>query len=718
MSFSEIDISLFFFVNHVLQNNLFDITMPFITSRAYLLLIPFVALFFLKDWKRAGIVLILSLTSLALSDWGSHMLKHVFERPRPCNALEGVHLLVGCSSSYSMPSNHAVNAFAFASPFFILFKNKIRYAFVIVALLVGFSRVYVGVHYPSDVLVGALMGVALAISVIGLYKWSYERFKEKPYTAILFIFLLAISLFRIYYITRGPFDLSPDEAHYWEWSRRLDWSYYSKGPVIAYLIHIGTAIFGDTVFGIRIMAVVFSAFSSVIIYILGKKLYDEQVGLLSAILIQIVPLFSIFGVLFTIDSPFIFFWILSLFLFWKAISSQQSAVKTKSQESGVIRQRRKESKNSKDFRLTTFVSRLYWPLLGLFIGLGLLTKYTMTFFYLCAFLFLLLSKEDRRLLLTKGPYIACIISLAVFSPVIIWNADHDWVTFKHTAGQVHMAEGIQASLKSFFEFLGSQFGVITPFLLILMAVSVWRLRKQREGAFLFWFSVPIIAFFLLKSLQAKVQANWALPGYLAGIIVFSAFYINPVRKKVSSFKASPELSNGVYSEGRGTKIFIATAVLLSMVVTSLAHYPSILNLPAKMDPTSRLRGWKELGAEVTGLYEKMSATRSVFIFSDRYQVSSELAFYIKGHPVTYCINLGRRMNQYDLWPGFSKLLHHDAIFVRIGDTAIPGKVANAFEKVEKRVFTVHTKKKMKIRDYSLFLCYDFKGIKEEKPGSY
>jgi len=64
-----------------------------------------------------------------------------------------------------------------------------------------------------------------------------ERFKEKPYTTVLFIFLLSVSLFRIYYIQNGPLDLSPDEAHYWEWSRRLDLSYYSKGPMIAYLIY-------------------------------------------------------------------------------------------------------------------------------------------------------------------------------------------------------------------------------------------------------------------------------------------------------------------------------------------------------------------------------------------------------------------------------------------------------------------------------------------------
>jgi membrane-associated phospholipid phosphatase len=708
MSLPEIDTLLFFFINRDLHNNLLDILMPFITNRAYLIFLPFFLWPFLKDRKNALIILALAFASLLIADWFSNTLKHYFERVRPCSDLDDVRVLVGCGRSFSMPSNHAANAFAFVTPFFILLKSRIRYVFVIVALLVGFSRVYVGVHYPSDVIVGALLGLLLAISFVKLYGWSSERFKEKPHTTMLFIFLLVFSLFRIYYIQNGPLDLGPDEAHYWEWSRRLDLSYYSKGPVIAYLIYLSTSIFGDTVFGIRIMAVIFSALSSILLYSLGKNLYDEKVGLSSAILMQIVPLFSAFGVLFTIDSPFIFFWILSLYLFWKATNSQQSRVPPTHPSPS-----RGEGKGG---------GGTYWVLLGLSIGLGLLTKYTMVFFYPCAFLFLLLSKEYRRLLLTtKGPYIAFIISLIVFSPVIIWNANHDWITFKHTAGQAHIAEGIRISLKSFFEFLGSQFGVITPLLLILMVVSVWRLREKREGAFLFWFLIPVIVFFLLKSIQAKVQANWALPGYISGIIAFSAFYMRnliPPHPPLEKEAKEDFQRNHFYHGIKGKKILVAIAVATSLSITAVAHYPSIINLPVKQDPTARLRGWKELGAEVTKIHKQMSVNRPVFIFSDRYQVSSELAFYVKGHPVTHCINLGRRMNQYDLWPGFSKMLHYDAIFVKTGDSEIPEKVAAAFNKVEKRVFKAYTKKLIKIRDYSIFLCYDFKGLKEEKPKNY
>ena len=206
-----------------------------------------------------------------LADWAGHMLKDAIERMRPCRALEDVRLLVGCGKAYSMPSNHAIVAFAFILPFYRMFKSRVRYLFLAVALLVGFSRVYVGVHYPSDVVAGAALGILIALFVLKGYSHSSERYREKPYTTVLFLFLLAVSLFRIYYIQYGPLDLGPDEAHYWDWSRRLDMSYYSKGPMIAYLIYFGTSLFGDTVFGVRILAVVFSHSAAFFFICLGNE---------------------------------------------------------------------------------------------------------------------------------------------------------------------------------------------------------------------------------------------------------------------------------------------------------------------------------------------------------------------------------------------------------------------------------------------------------------
>src|SRR4030043_2041428 len=147
-----IDTLLFFFINRDLQNSVLDVVMPFITSRAYLIFLPLCVWFFLKDKKKAFIALVIGFASLLIADWGSNILKHLFERVRPCSALEGARVLVGCGNSFSMPSNHAVNAFAFMLPFYILIKNRMRYVFPAIAALVAISRVYVGVHYPSDII--------------------------------------------------------------------------------------------------------------------------------------------------------------------------------------------------------------------------------------------------------------------------------------------------------------------------------------------------------------------------------------------------------------------------------------------------------------------------------------------------------------------------------------------------------------------------------------
>lgn len=180
----SIDLSIFYFINDTISNSFFDKFFPFITNVKHWYLVYIVLWFVLlikggKIGKIAAIGIILVIT--ASDQFSSNLLKNLFERIRPCNALDDVNLLVNCSRSYSFPSSHAVNNFAVAFYFYKLYP-KLKWVLFITAFLVALSRPYVGVHYPFDILIGAFIGMAigyiLAIFTLKIYNFSHNTTKK------------------------------------------------------------------------------------------------------------------------------------------------------------------------------------------------------------------------------------------------------------------------------------------------------------------------------------------------------------------------------------------------------------------------------------------------------------------------------------------------------------------------------------------------------------
>lgn len=178
------DTSLFFLINRGSANPLFDVLMPFLSYKGYLLVLPFLlyVLYSAKTGRDASgathlpaalWTIAISVLSVFAGGALESFLKTTIARTRPCHVLEGVRLLTLCIEGYSMPSGHAISSFAFATPLFYLTRKYVSLAArlypLLLAAMIAFSRVYVGVHYPSDVLGGAFLGTAVAAIPCLLY---------------------------------------------------------------------------------------------------------------------------------------------------------------------------------------------------------------------------------------------------------------------------------------------------------------------------------------------------------------------------------------------------------------------------------------------------------------------------------------------------------------------------------------------------------------------
>ncbi|MGH7266280.1 MAG: ArnT family glycosyltransferase [Candidatus Rokuibacteriota bacterium] len=484
----------------------------------------------------------------------------------------------------------------------------------------------------------------------------------------LVLFLVGMSAVRLGYLATGTLDLSPDEAHYWEWSRRLDLSYYSKGPLVAYLIRALTEGLGQSAFAIRVGAVLLSVVGALALYRLGREAFgDGRAGLLAVIGLQLTPLFWAGSLVMTIDPPFVVLWSLALLFLWRAVTAGASGA---------------------------------WLAAGAAVGLGLLAKYAMLFVLPGLALYLWRAPAARAALRRPAPWVAGLVALALFLPVIVWNLEHGWVTARHVAGQ---GRGPGLRLIEPVRLVGSQIGILTPLVAGILGWAAWfgtregLVRGREPYRFLMAFAAPVLLFYLLVSLQGKAQANWPAAAYPSlGLLAAGALLER--RRRLPA------------SRRRAQTVLLASAAGLAIVVSALGHVTDVVGIPPRLDPTTRLKGWRELGEAVTRVRREMPAPERTFLLSDRYQVASELAFYVEGNPPAYNVNLGRRLNQYDFWEGPEARRGWDAVYVREGVGEPDARITEAFERTDGPLVVEVRRAGRRVRAFTVYRGYGFRGV--------
>jgi 4-amino-4-deoxy-L-arabinose transferase-like glycosyltransferase len=485
---------------------------------------------------------------------------------------------------------------------------------------------------------------------------------DKQWLRLGYVVIAILLVARLAYIASGTIQLSEDESYQWLWSKHLALFYYSKPPLIAYTQSLGTALFGDTAFGIRFLSPVIAALLSLIVLRFFAKTVNARAGFFLLLITTATPLLSAGAILMTVDPLAVLFWTAAMVSGWRAV-----------QPNAPVR---------------------YWLWTGLWMGLGFLSKFS---YQLVSFaLFFILWAPARKTLRSPGPYLAVLINALCTLPFLIWNHQHGWVTLQHVAQNA--GADTQWTVERMFKFVGrflsAEFGLLNPIFFVAMlwaAIAMWR-RSRHNPLLLYFFAMgaPVFLLNFALSFHSNVLPNWIAPSVIPLFCLMVVYWDTRLRLGVG--KTPPWLVALLFGLPGvllrrlvGIKSWLTIGLVFGFAAGLLFHNTDWIKklsghyLPVNADPLHRVRGWSDV-ARVAGVARKevLVEGKPTFIITDHYGIAGEISFYLpeakaalSQTPLVYVRSSPTPKNQFFYWPGYTLRKGENAVFVIELDRKVP-----------------------------------------------
>ncbi|MFN3312306.1 MAG: ArnT family glycosyltransferase [Hyphomonas sp.] len=385
---------------------------------------------------------------------------------------------------------------------------------------------------------------------------------SSAYGRALLIGLVLLLLLRIVAVLVSPLELYADEAQYWRWGDTLDWGYYSKPPMIAWVIHATTALFGDAPWAIRIAAPVLHAAAAWMLFLTGRAMAGDRAGFFAAFLYALMPGVVLSSAVISTDGVLMAFWCAALYLFWQLRSGQGGLV--------------------------------HAALLGAAIAGGSLSKYAMLYFLIGMVLAVLTDRASRRALLSPAGALGGMIAAILVAPHFAWNAANDFETVSHTVDNLHLG-GELLNPEHIGRWIGDQMGLFGPVSFLALASGLWLFRKaEGESArlqrWLLCFILPVLIVILGQSVLSRSHANWTATAYPGAALLVAVWF----------------------SRGSGRVLWASLGLNLALAAVFMAGTaflsPAATQALGVDNAMKRTRGWEASAAAVFAEAERLGAT--------------------------------------------------------------------------------------------------------------